>query len=1470
MGGQGATPVVPRPRVPASGLAADPRIFLFPTSYAQRSLWFLDQLAPGSALYNLQIDIRLDHDVDRDALGESINEIVRRHESLRTAFKAVDGEPMQVILPSLQIPLAAVDLSHLSEVGAEAEAARLATADAEAPFDLARWPLLRARLIRLRSDRSVLFLTMHHIVSDYWSMEVLEGELLAIYEAFRADLPSPLPAPVIQYADFAEWEREWLQGGVARAQLDYWKRQLAGVEQLDLPTDRPRPQLPSFAGAGLDFEIPRAVQSALRRIGLEEKATLFMTTLAAFQALLHRYTGQDDIVVGTPVANRNRPEVERLIGFFANSLALRADFTGDPSFRKLLRRVRSVVLDAFVHQDLPFERVVSELRPDRGQGANPLFQVHFQVLGESGETEGPDPGAGDAAAGEAIAAKFDLALDLWDSTDHLWGHLEYRTDLWNRDTVTRFVRHFQNLLAGIAEDPDKPVSQLPLLDSAERRRVAGIETATYVEQATPHCLHHMFSAQVARNPDALALAFRGTELSYRDLNERGDRLAGYLADRGVGPEAVVAVFAHRSIELVVGLIGVLKAGAAFLPLNPTDPGERLASILADSNPRLILTQAALAERLTVGAGEHVCLDSEWDEIVAGGGARVSPAVDGENLAYVIYTSGSTGSPKGVAVQHRSVCNHLGWMQSVMPMFETDRAVLKYPINFDAAVYELFGPLTAGARVFITEPSEIWDVSAFVRQLQDARITLLDLVPSMLDALLEDGEFAGCGSVRRVVVGGEELTPGLCDRFAEHMTAELHNVYGPTEATIGATWWRAPRGQIPARVPIGRPGWNTQTYVLDADMNPVPTGVPGELYIGGDCLARGYVRKPGLTAERFVPNPFSSHPGARLYRTGDRARYAGNGVLEYVGRLDHQVKVRGYRVEPREIETLLAQHDLVRSCAVVPVADGQGREQLVAHVVPAPDPPALWPSVGEYDVYDDLLYYAMTHDVLRAEAYRRAIVQAVAGKTVLDLGTGADAVLARLCQEAGARHVYALERGEEACRRAETLVQSLGMSDTIEVIRGDSSEVALPEPVDICVSEILGTIGSSEGVISILNDARRFLKPGGMMIPLRCTTRFAPASLPSNLEGSLDFDGLAAFYTDRVFEKVGRRFDLRVCLKGARPEDLLAPGDVFETLDFSAPVPLEERRRVRFSVERRARLDGFLLWLNLYTAEGVLLDSLHQRLSWLPVFFPVFYPGVDVSEGDVVEAVVVRQLANGDRFPDYAIDATVTTRHGERAAFRYASPAPGNGYRAHPFYEALFATGDGVRTGSRNGHRSDHTASRNGALPLRTELRRFLEARLPSYMVPSGFVTWPELPRTPTGKVDRRALTLESRSRQSPQEAYVAPATEAEKLCAAAWQAVLQLERVGVHDNFFDLGGDSLLITRVRGYLRAAFHRDIPIVDLFRYPTVSTLARHLEQGQEQAGVREEADERARKRREAIRRLQSSRAPRLDRESVTQSR
>jgi amino acid adenylation domain-containing protein/non-ribosomal peptide synthase protein (TIGR01720 family) len=1407
------------------------KVYVFPAAHAQRSLWILHQLAPESPFYNLHSGIRIASALNVDALARAVNEIVRRHESLRTAFKAVDGEPVQLVSAKLDIELPVTDLRQMAESAREEEAYRIALEQALKPFDLEQWPPLRTSVLRLGDEEYVHLLTVHHIVCDNWSMNILMEELSALYRAYCDGQPSPLPELEIQYADYAEWEWQWLQGPLGTAHLSYWKNQLADLPALQLPTDWPRPEVSSFMGASFYFTLSEKLYRALVDLSQKENATLFMTMLAAFQTLLHRYTGQIDVAVGTPVANRNRFEFESVIGHFVNSLVLRSDLSGNPRFRELVARVRNTALDGYAHQDFPFEKLVHELRPERGAGHNPFFQVHFQLLnapeGYLGADASPDELVGEAFEIEAGTAKFDLALDLWEYPDGLEAHIEYSTDLFSEETIARLAGHFQTLLKGIVADPDQRLSELPFVSRRERRQLLHDWNDTKSVYARDQCLHELFESQVERTPEAVAVVFRGEQLTYDVLNRRANQMAHHLCSLGVGPETVVAICAERSLDMIVGLLGILKAGGAYLPLDPSEPRDRLLHMLDEAQPSLLLTQQRLSESLGPIRQKQVYLDASMETLARCSDGNPTTEVSPRNLAYVIYTSGSSGRPKGVMVESQAVCNHLYWMQAAFPIVAADRILMKYPFNFDASICEIFGPLLAGAKLIVAEPSEHWDVAQFVEVLAEEQVTVLDVVPSMLEALLDEPGFASCRCLRRVTSGGEPLSAELRNRFFAQMDAELHNIYGPTEATIGTTSWTCRRGNMDDPVLVGRPGGNMKVYVLDAHLNPVPIGVPGEICIGGEGLARGYLNQPELTAERFIRNPFSDAPNGRMYRTGDLARYLPDGNLEYLGRLDDQVKVRGYRVEPGEIESTLAQHPSVRTCTVVPTAGNAGEHRrLVAYVVPVRSEPELWPSLGEYDVYDELLYYAMTHDAIRNRAYRAAIHEAVGGKIVLDIGTGADAILTRFCLESGAKHVFAIEADPDAYRNARTVVEDLALKDRVTLLQGDSTKLQLPERVDVCVSEILGTIGSSEGAVSILNDARRFLKDDGVMIPRRCVTLFAPVSLPENLVNSPRLSELPRAYVEQVFQKAGRPFDMRMCIKNFPDRNIIAPAQSFEELVFASFVCPEYEFQTRFTIDRASRLDGFLFWLRLYPGHSEPVDSLMSNMSWLPVFFPAFCPTQQVVEGDVIEARCTCRLTSDTRMPDYHISGTLFRNGREPFSFAHASPRHTTTFRQNAFYDSLFEgfadAGGQARRSDSGGSKPDATregADERGLVP---DLREFLRRRLPHFMVPSAFVVLDELPMTRSGKIDRGALLATAQKRPDPEQTYVAPRDDVEAALAKIWSELLGVERVGINDNFFDLGGDSILTIQIIARANQAGLRLRP-AQLFQYQTIAELA-----------------------------------------------
>ncbi len=1236
-----------------------------PLSFAQQRLWFLDELVPGSAFYNVHSATRLHLPVDREALERSFNEIIRRHEALRTTFPQENGKPHQVIAPALHLPLQLVDLRALHPSQRESEVWRLATEEAQRPFDLSKGPLLRSVLLWLDEQEYVLLLTMHHIIADGWSMGVFLDEFRQLYPAYCAGLSPVLPDLPVQYADFAVWQREKLQGEELERHLSYWRKQLADLPVLALPTDRPRQAVQSFEGATLYVKLAAALIAELKGFSRREGVTLFMTLLAAFQALVHRHTGQDDIVVGAPVANRNRAEIEKLIGFFVNALVLRTDLSGNPTFRQLLRRVREIVLDADAHQDLPFEKLVEELQPERNMYRNPLFQVSLQYF--SGQTA---DGWASTVPLEMLnvdkgTANIDLAFDLIEASDGMLVRIEYSTELFDEATIRRLACHYQNVLEGALGDPDRPVSGLPMLSPDEE---AAIERGT--PGVEPRCAHELFEAQARRSPEAVAVVWRGKEMTYRELDRRANQLAHYLRLIGAGPEVLVAIALERSADLLVAMLGVLKAGAAWIPLDPAYPRERITYLLNDARPPIVLTTRGLRNTLQGGPVRPVCLDADWEEIA---GLPTEPPASGVtpgNLAFVIHTSGSSGNPKGVMVEHRALANHLLWMLQSFPLGEADRVVFKYSFSFDVSILETLYPLAAGARVIVAGSGPATDLAEVLGLMQAHGATTLDAVPSMLAALLEDPRFAACRSLRRITCGGEPMPPELLRRLLTQHPVEFNNMYGPTEATISATCWTC-RGEPPKySVPIGRPVGGAAIYVLDRNRNSVPNGVPGELYLGGECLARGYLNRPELTAARFIASPFDGRPGSRLYRTGDLVRRLADGNLEFLGRLDEQLKIRGYRIEPGEVEAVLAHHPLVRACTVGAHEAKSGEKRLVAWVVAVTDEPELWPSVGEYFVYDELLYYAMSRDRHRNRAYRAAIGQHVRGKTAVDIGTGAEALLARMCVEEGATRVYAIEMLPDAYERARALVETLGLSGRIIVLQGESSRVELPEMVDVCVSELIGTIGSSEGVIAILNDARRFLRPGGVMIPHRSLTRIAAVSLPERLVREPRFGEVPGYYARKVFDQVGRPFDIRVCVKNLPASGLISDARVFEDLSFDGHVEPEAATPVELLIRQRARLDGFLLWLNLWPAPGELIDVLNGDYTWLPVFLPVFSPGVEVTPGDRIVAECSRTLRPGEFTPDYHIRGRLLRKSGEPLEFEYHSLYREPACVSSPFYRAL--------------------------------------------------------------------------------------------------------------------------------------------------------------------------------------------------------
>ena len=907
-------------------------------SFAQQRLWFLHQMYPDTTAYHCPVTIRINLAVNAAIMQQALTEIARRHELLRTTFNEQDGHPIQSVSPPATVTLKTKDLRDLPEAERETTATKLIREDFNQRFDLSNGPCWRSFLLQLDDDRFILQVVFYHIIFDGWSIPVFIKELKTIYEAFTTGSPSPYPDLPVQYLDFALGQREWLQRPELQSQLAYWKQQLAGAPPLLLlPTDRTRPPAQSFRGTTQLFRLPESLTTKLKQLARAEDATLFMTLLAVFKTLLYRYSRQADILVGTPIANRDHYETEDLIGIFLNTLVLRSKFSDDMSFRQLLRSVRETCLDAYTHQDLPFERLVEELAPERNPQHTPIFQTVFLLQTPPAWQRVASQWSVQGMTMQSASAQFDLTLNMEDRGNELVGALEYNTDIFEHETVARMIRNFQRLLEGVARDPDQRVGYLPLLSSEQRYQLVSEWNATEADYPRTATVPQLFASQVRRTPHATAVTGSEGALSFDQLNRRANQLAHRLRRTGVGPESVVAVHMQRSVEMVVAILGVLKSGAAYLPLEPSNAPSRMSFMLEDSGAAVLVTDSRsdLNHDVTTLRLDH--LENEDD---------TDPATlpDPENLAYVLYTSGSTGKPKGVLVRHGSLVNHSLAILKRYALNSSDRVLQFAAISFDVAAEELFPSLLTGACV-VLRPHELLSPGDLMQFIDREKVTVANLPSSYWHELVDELSRTGATLpplLRLIVIGSEKAAPAKLTEWHNLQIRKPHliNAYGPTEATITTTTYLCGKQQTETAsrsVPVGRPIPNARIYLLDANLQLVPQGVPGELCIAGDLLSRGYLNQPAVTAEKFVPDPFSEAPGTRLYRTGDMARYLPDGNIELLGRTDHQIKFRGFRIELGEIESVLAQHPDVRDAMVLLVNQRNDDVQALARQLSNLDP-----------------------------------------------------------------------------------------------------------------------------------------------------------------------------------------------------------------------------------------------------------------------------------------------------------------------------------------------------------------------------------------------------------------------------------------------------------------------------------------------------------------------------------------------------
>jgi pristinamycin I synthase-3/4 len=1457
-----------------------PRPERLPLSYAQQRLWFIDQLEGGrSTEYNMPQALRLRGELDLQALNQALNAIRERHESLRTHFAQVNGEPVQIIEEAMPIDLPMEDLSGLSETMQEEQVLGAMRREWEQPFDLANGPVFHMRLIKLSKRDHVLLRNFHHIVSDGWSQGVFNREFMMLYEAFREGRVNPLEPLPIQYADYALWQREWLNEAALLRHLEYWKENLTGIPQeLELPKDRPRQAMQTYAADVCTATLPGDNLAALKQLSQTNQSTLYMTLLAAFAALMQRYSGQDDVVVGSPIANRQDAQLERLIGFFVNSLVMRVRPNSQASFRDLLSQVRATALESYQHQDVPFERLVEELSPERNLNKTPIFQLVFALQNAPMGTQQLKGLEIEPIGGDELQVRFDLELHVFEHTGHIGFYWLYNRHLFDRWRMEQMARHYVSLIQSAIGTPNSPLYGLDVLNAEERQTLLEDFNAT----ATPLAkimLPTLFEQQVTRTPNAVAVIFGGKTLSYDEINQRANRLAHHLICLGVGPEKLVGIALRRSVDMLVALLGILKAGAAYLPLDLDLPEARLAHILADAAPVLVISQEGLRARLPQSV-EVFNLDS-WQVEAAfqqmpvhnpQDSDRTSPLLS-HHPAYVIYTSGSTGVPKGVVVSNEGLLNYLNWSMKEYDADLGNGAPVHSSLGFDLTVTSIYPPLLVGCPIILaSEDHAVENLADILHVHRD--LSLVKLTPAHLQVLNNDlPTKAFHGRARSMVIGGEVLNYETLTAWRQHAPeTKLINEYGPTETVVGCCIYQVrPEDPLVGSVPIGRPIANTQVYVLDKDLEVSPVGVAGELYIAGRGLARGYLNRPDSTAERFLPNPFRTN-GARMYRTGDLARWHVNGTLEFLGRNDQQVKIRGFRIEPGEIESLLKSHHRVQDALVV-VREQADQKQLLGYVIAQPavseedevqarrlahwqqlyestyheGPPASpdfntagWNSsyTGEAIPSDEMrIWVEETADRIRALQPRR----------VLEIGCGTGLLLTRLA--GGCESYIGLDFSHEVVAQLEQyraqredlqhVVLRQGLAHELSFI-GDNS-------IDLVIlNSVVQYFPNMDYLLEVLKEAVRVTMPEGHVfvgdvrsLPLleayhaSVQLHKAPAAmsleaLRRNISQALHREEELVMHPE-LFNELARRWE-----KIGHVE--MAPKAGAYDNELS-----RFRHDVTLHIGKKMRVSPPQLWLS-WDEPGHWKQELNQVLAHNPESSIGLRGFRDRRVFAHVGAVRRLQAVDSPIKNAGQFKAAGPVLSGEdpnevmRLAYNLGIKLHWQGPDSDGIYEMIFnprwthqsTIGEATTIEAPlNYYRryANVPAQKEEDAKLGRALQNHLRQRLPDYMVPAVITVLPAWPMTANGKVDRRALPLQERQT----EEYRSARTPHEEILCDIFAEVLGLERVGIDDNFFALGGHSLIAARLVSQVRCTFGVELAIRALFEAPTVSELASRLKTG-----------------------------------------
>jgi amino acid adenylation domain-containing protein len=1455
-----------------------------PLSFAQQRLWFLDQLVPNNPFYNVPTALRLTGVLNLVALEKTFQEIVRRHEALRTTFATVEGKPVQKITTNFSFSLPLLDLRSSPKFEQEIAVKNIVTQEAQQPFNLATDLLIRVKLLQLAEAEYLLIINLHHIVSDGWSIGVLIKEISTLYTAFTNNKPSPLPELAIQYADFAHWQRELLKGKELETQLAFWRKQLTGISRLDLPSDRPRPATQSYKGGTQRLQLPKDLSARLEALSQQEGVTLFMTLLAAFKILLYRYTQQEDIVVGSPIANRNRSEIEGLIGFFVNSLVLRTNLSGNPTFREVLNRVKEVALEAYAYQDLPFEKLVEELEPERKINQNPLFDVAFALQNAPMKALKLPELTLHPEQFNTGTTRFDLEFHLWESSsgNDLWvdssqgisGLVVYSTDLFDDATITRMLGHFQTLLENIVANPETRIANLQILSQLEQNQLLIEWNQTEIDYPQNNCIHELFTAQVERTPDAIALVFDNEKISYGELSDRTNQLAHYLQKLGVTAEVLVGICLERSPEMIVAMLAIMKAGGAYLPLDPNYPPERLSFMVNDAQIPILITDENLVERLGKTEIKVICLDKDGRIIAQEKATNPISKITINNLAYVIYTSGSTGKPKGVEIEHRGLLNLIFWHQKAFSVSPQDKVTQISGVAFDACGWEIWPYLTIGASIYFPDQETRINPEKLRDWLVENQITI-SFIPTVLTEKIILLEWPNHTALRFLLTGGDQLKkyPLPSNPF------QLINNYGPTENTVVTTSGQIAAEEMTDLIPtIGRPIPNTKVYVLDRNLQPVPIGIPGELYISSNGLARGYLNSPELTNQKFIPHPFSNEPKAQLYKTGDLVRYRIDGTLEFLGRLDDQVKIRGYRIELGEIEAVISQHPLVTQTVVVSWKNSQNEHNLVAYLVlntdssqqieqmQLPDEQiSQWQMLYE-ETYNQTVTNleptfniigwnsSYTNQPIPAEEMRNwvnnqvAEILALQPKKVLEIGCGTGLLLFRIAPHCTEYWGTDFSAASLHYIQQEIAKQNLPQVQLFQKMATDFTEIAA-EIDTVILNSVVQYFPSIDYLLEVLEGAIKSIAANGFIFigdvrSLPLLPAFHASVQLEQAEASLSCEQLQQRVQMQIFEETELAIDpaFFTALTEHFPEinhveiGLMRGSDRNELTQFRYNVILHIRNESLTEINSTT-----LNWsndnLNLANVRQLLRENQPEIITITQVSNARVTPAVKTAEclhnnSEFKTVLQIRQALQN--LPNSGIDPEDWYSLADELNYNINISWSDSSLEGK--YDVIFInkTVKGkikppqINTKLRPWQSyANNPLQAKAARHLVPELRQFLAEKLPDYMIPSAFIVLESLPVTANGKIDRHTLPTPNLIKSELPGNYIAPRTPIEQKLMQIFTEVLGIKRVGIHDNFFELGGHSLLATQMVSRVRDRLQIELPVRSVFEAPTIAELAKLVE-------------------------------------------